>query len=135
MKTFITVVLFPFICLISNIVMSADLKQYAIHMALQSDDMLCELVERYYSEAQPRERYTGYKDETGCNVLFEQKQYDEMFEFCFLSGINVYKADNPNSWECFVQRRANDVIFNVLMKEGLNPESQIMCYFSCVSRQ
>ena len=111
------------------------LRQFAMYATPSITTEGCGLTERRSLQSQPVVRFEGHVIRGECQVSIRKERYEQLFQFCFMSGINLYKAAGNNSFECFVQERDNDYLFlsSISKKSGKN--SQVMCYFTCVAHQ
>ncbi len=109
-----------------------SLYQFALYTSKSMDDTQCALVERFSRSKDQMLRFDGVTHEYGCNVYIPIRRYRKKFQFCFQSGINLYKLSPHSSFECFVQERENDVWFLAHLSGSVDPDEQIMCYFSCI---
>jgi len=117
-------------------VQSAEYKllQYAMYAGPQMKRENCSLVERYTKSGGETNKIQGYLDDYGCNVSVKKEQYENLFLYCYQSGINVHRISGDNSFECFIQEREDDYLFLTHFSKNAGRESQVMCYFSCISR-
>lgn len=108
--------------------------QFAMFASPGMRDESCALVERDGWQKGRERRFPGYLNEYGCNVSLTIADYEASFDFCYQSGINVFMMPAEASFECFVQKRNNDYVFLTHISKTAHEDSQIMCYFSCISR-
>lgn len=108
--------------------------QFAMYAAPGMSEDGCALVERTGAQSGNGKRFPGYLNEYGCNVSLFIADYEASFEFCYQSGTNVFKMPAKASFECFIQKRSDDYLFLTHISGAADEDSQIMCYFSCISR-
>lgn len=113
---------------------SETLRQFAMYAKPALTDQNCELVERRFNDSEIRNVFSGKPGQHECNVSIQSEEYEQMFKFCFLSGINVHQIKNYGAFECFIQKQNNGYVFSAKIFQDGSPDSQIMCYFSCLSR-
>lgn len=109
-------------------------QQFAMFATPGMAEESCALVERGSAQSEKGKRFPGYLNEYGCGVSLSIVDYEASFEFCYQSGINVFKMLYKASFECFVQKRDNDYLFLTHISGTEDEDSQIMCYFTCIAR-
>ncbi len=111
-----------------------SLQQFAMYARPTSQMQTCGLVGRRSSSTDNKVAFRGRLGNYGCEVSLSRKNYEALFRFCFLSGINVQGGQQNDSFECFVQQREKDYVFLAQIANSSDQESQIMCYFTCLSK-
>ncbi len=111
-----------------------SLQQFAMYARPTSQMQTCELVGRRSSSTDNKVAFRGRFGNYGCEVSISRKNYEALFRFCFFSGINVQGVQQNDSFECFVQQREKDYVFLAQIANSSDQESQIMCYFTCLSK-
>lgn len=111
---------------------AGELYQFAMY---HSDTMAkeeCALVSRYSREKEELTRFPGQLSANGCEVSFPHQLYEDRFQFCFLSGFNLYKISNPEMIECVIQKRDDSYMFLAGIEGTGKNDAQVMCYFTCI---
>lgn len=112
---------------------ASDLYQFAMYHSGAMVKEECALVQRYSPGSKESARFPGQLSVKGCEVTFPHQLYEDRFQFCFLSGFNLYKINNPEMIECVIQKRDDKYMFLASIGEpDENKEKQVMCYFTCV---
>ena len=118
----------------TNVTLASDLYQYAMYVTPDATRDKCELKERYSLKNKNPLSISGKRNEHECQVSMPKKQYETRYQFCYLSGINLHKIKEGQSAECFIQERDDDYAFIAYIDSNNNPESQVMCYFTCFGK-
>jgi hypothetical protein len=108
--------------------------QFAIFNSNAMKNSECALVERFSNDKEALMRYAGVIDKYACNVYIPKSIYDQKFQLCYQSGINLKSPSEGTSFECFVQKRDDDIWFLAHLSDSQTSDAQIMCYFSCLGK-
>ncbi len=110
------------------------LRQFAIYATPKMEKQNCQLTERLIlGTAASATKFQGHMDNNRCNVSIPKERYEQLFQFCYQSGINLHEVVGENSFECFIQEREDDYLFLTYISPKTGANSQIICYFSCMT--
>jgi hypothetical protein len=110
------------------------LRQFALYATPKMEKQNCQLTERAPPSAvASTTKFQGHMENNRCNVSIPKKRYEQLFQFCYQSGINLHKVDGEHSFECFIQERENDYLFLTYISPKVGTNSQVICYFSCMT--
>ncbi|MES9972041.1 MAG: hypothetical protein ABW092_18560 [Candidatus Thiodiazotropha sp.] len=126
---FITISVFHKVAMGDN-----HLYQFAVFKNSTMKNSECALVERFSQKKNNLLRYAGVIDEYACNVYIPKTTFEQKFEFCYQSGINLNKLSAGASFECFIQQTDEDIWILAHLSDQKNSDAQVMCYFSCVGK-
>lgn len=108
------------------------LHQFAMYFADGMKAGECALVARSTETQKKQISYPGQLKADECRVTITQQEYENRFQFCYLSGFNLYKVGDPEMIECVIQKREDDYVFLVSGGNSDRSVKQVMCYFSCI---